>query len=126
MAIPILKIKNVLIVSIQVDLSDRLVLSLQENLLQQIAKTGATGVLIDLTAVEIIDSFMSRVITETAQMARIMGTNVVLVGIQPAVAITMVELGVYFKDIPTRLNLEKGLDYLENENNAPKGWGWSG
>ncbi|MGI6647995.1 MAG: STAS domain-containing protein [Bacillota bacterium] len=126
MEIPILKIKNILIVSIQVDLSDRSVLSLQQNLLQQIDRTGATGVLIDLTAVEIIDSFMSRALTETAQMAKIMGTNVVLVGIQPAVAITMVELGVYFKDTPTRRNLETGLEYLEKESNAPKGWGWSG
>jgi len=124
--IPILRIKNILIVSIQVDLSDRSVLSLQQNLLQQIDRTGATGVLIDLTAVEIVDSFMSRVLTETAQMAKIMGTNVVLVGIQPAVAITMVELGVYFKDIPTRRNLEAGLEYLEKESNAPKGWGSSG
>jgi len=115
MEIPILKIKDILIVSIQLDLSDKLALSLQQELLEQITKTGAFGVLIDLTAVEIVDSFMSRIITETAQMASVMGVKVVLVGIQPAVAMTMVELGVYFNDIPTCRNLEKGLDYLENK-----------
>ena len=112
MEIPILKIHDTLIVSIQVDLSDELVLLLQQNLLQQISQTEARGLLIDLTAVEIVDSFMSRILTETAHMAQIMGTNVALVGIQPAVAMTMVELGVYFKNIPTCRNLEKGLDYL--------------
>lgn len=111
--IPVLKIKDVLIVSLQVELQDRLALELQEDVLQSLSRTGARGLLIDVSGIDVVDSFLGRIIGDTARMARLMGAQTVLAGIQPAVAITLTELGLSLPDIRTALNLEKGLSVLD-------------
>lgn len=110
--IPILKIGDALIASIQIELDDRSALQLKEDLLDQIAATSARGVVIDLTAVDTVDSFLGKIIRDAALMARLMGARVVCTGIQPAVAITLVELGLELEGVATALNLEKGLARL--------------
>jgi rsbT antagonist protein RsbS len=110
--IPILKMGELLLVSIQVDMHDRLALALQEDLTNRISSTGAHGVLIDISSLEIVDSFIGRMISNIAGMARIMDAETVVVGMRPAVAITLVELGLAMPGVRTALNVEKGMDLL--------------
>lgn len=111
--IPIIKIGNFLIVSIQVDMHDKLAIQLQSQILEEIEKTGAKGVLIDISVLEIVDSFIGRMLSGMASMASIMDAAVVIVGMQPAVAITLVELGLEMPGVDTALNMEKGMEMLE-------------
>lgn len=101
-----------LLVSIQVDMHDRLALALQEDLTARISETGAHGVLIDISSLEIVDSFIGRMISNIAAMARIMDAETVVVGMRPAVAITLVELGLSMPGVRTALNVEKGMELL--------------
>ena len=110
--IPILKMGEFLLVSIQVDMDDRLALSLQDDLTGRIASSGARGVLIDISAVEIVDSFIGRMLANVAAMARILDAVTVVVGMRPAVAITLVELGLSLPGIRTALNVERGMALL--------------
>jgi len=111
--IPVLKIGDFLITSIQVALHDRLALGLQDDILAKIQETNAKGLIIDVTAIDVLDSFITRVLVEIAKMANIMGVKTVLVGMQPAIAITLVEFGMELTGIQTALNLEKGLELIE-------------
>ncbi|MBB6610597.1 STAS domain-containing protein [Pontibacter sp. Tf4] len=110
--IPILKMGPFLLVTIQVDLYDRLALNLENDLINMVSKTGARGVLIDISAVNIVDSFMGRILGNIASMSRIMDAETVVVGMQPAVAITLVELGLTLQGVHTALNVEKGMELL--------------
>ncbi len=110
--IPILKIEDVLIASIQTTLHDSSAVQFKDSLLQRIYETKARGLIVDLTAVEVVDSFIGRLISDIAAMAGLMGTRVVITGLQPAVAITLVELGLELPRVLTALNLEKGLALL--------------
>jgi rsbT antagonist protein RsbS len=111
--IPILKLRNLLLVTIQVDMHDRLALQLQEELTARIAETGARGVLIDISALDIVDSFIGRMIANIASMSRVLDAETVLVGMQPAVAITLVELGLTLPGVRTALNVDRGMAMLE-------------
>ncbi len=113
--IPILKMGDLLLVSIQVDMHDQLALALQDDLTDKIAKTGARGVLIDISAVEMVDSFIGRMIANIAGMARILDARTVLVGMQPAVAITLVELGLTLPGVRTALDVERGMALLRGD-----------
>src|SRR6201995_5943571 len=110
--IPILKVGNCLLVTIQVDMHDELAMSLQEDLTAQIAKYASRGVLIDISSLEIVDSFIGRMLANIAAMSRVMNAQTVLTGMQPAVAITLVELGMTLPGIKTALNVEPGLELL--------------
>lgn len=110
--IPILRMGPFLLVTIQVDLYDRLALTLETDLVQMVNKTGAKGVLIDISAVEIVDSFMGRIIGNIASMSKILDAETVVVGMQPAVAITLIELGLPLKGVHTALNVERGMQLL--------------
>ena len=110
--VPILKIGSTLLVSIQVDLQDQSVQQLQEDVAERIAATGAKGVIIDITAVEIVDSFIGRMLSMIGSMSRLFDAQTVLVGMRPAVAITLVELGLTLDGVRTALNTEKGLRLL--------------
>ena len=110
--IPILKMGDFLLVTIQVDMHDQLALALQDDLTAKISHTGARGVLIDISAVEVVDSFIGRMIANIAAMARILDAQTVLVGMQPAVAITLVELGLTLPGVRTALNVERGMALL--------------
>ena len=111
--IPILKLRNLLLVTIQVDMHDRLALQLQDELTTRISQTGARGVLIDISALDIVDSFIGRMIANIASMARVLDAETVLVGMQPAVAITLVELGLTLPGVRTALNVDRGMALLE-------------
>ena len=111
--IPILKMGPFLLVTIQVDLYDRLALNLESDLIQMINKVGSKGVLIDISAVNIVDSFMGRILGNIASMSRILDAQTVVVGMQPAVAITLVELGLPLNGVRTALNVEKGMQLLK-------------
>ena len=111
--IPILRIGPVLLVSIQVDMHDRLGLTLQDDLTNAITTHGAKGVLIDISALSVVDSFMGRMLANMAGMARVLDAITVVVGMQPAVAITLVELGLSLEGVRTALNVEKGMAYLQ-------------
>ncbi|HEX8605688.1 MAG TPA: STAS domain-containing protein [Pseudoduganella sp.] len=111
--IPILKMGDLLLVTIQVDMHDRLAMTLQDDLTSRIVKDRARGVLIDISALDIVDSFIGRMISNTAAMARILDARTVLVGMQPAVAITLVELGLTLHGVSTALNVEKGVQLLK-------------
>jgi rsbT antagonist protein RsbS len=113
--IPILKLYNCLLISIQWELDDQTALQFQEDLLNRIHETGANGVVIDLTSVDMIDSFIAKVLGDVISMSKLMGAQVVLTGIQPAVAITLVELGIQLDEVLTALDLEKGLEKLQQE-----------
>lgn len=110
--IPILQMGEFLLVTIQVDMHDRLAMTLQDDLTNRITQTNARGVLIDISALEIVDSFIGRVLGNIAKMSRILDAQTVVVGMQPAVAITLVELGLSLKGIRTALNVEKGMALL--------------
>ncbi|MCX2740224.1 STAS domain-containing protein [Pontibacter anaerobius] len=113
--IPILKMGPFLLVTIQVDLYDRLALNLENDLISMVSKTGARGVLIDISAVSIVDSFMGRILGNIASMSRIMDAETVVVGMQPAVAITLVELGLTLQGVYTALDVEKGMELLRDK-----------
>ncbi|MFD1737681.1 STAS domain-containing protein [Bacillus salitolerans] len=115
MKIPILKLGGYLLVTIQWELDDQTAIQFQEDLLKKIHETGAKGIVIDLTSVEIIDSFIAKVIGDVVNMSNLMGAKVVLTGIQPAVAITLIDLGIHLNNVPTALDLEKGLEKLQQE-----------
>lgn len=107
--IPILKLGGALIVTIQVDMHDRLAVALEEDLTAMIARTGARGVLIEISALEIVDSFIGRMLGNIASVARVLDAEAVVVGMRPAVAITLVELGLTLAGIKTALNVERGM-----------------
>ena len=115
MRIPILKLHDCLLISIQWELDDATALQFQEDLLHKIHETNANGVVIDLTSIEIIDSFIATVLGDVINMSKLMGAKVVITGIQPAVAITLVELGITLSDVMTAIDLEKGLEKLQKE-----------
>lgn len=110
--IPILRMGKFLLVTIQIDLYDRLATNLETDLVQMVNKTGARGVLIDISALSIVDSFMGRILGNIGNMSKIMDAETVVVGMQPAVAITLIELGLELKGVHTALNVEKGMDLL--------------
>jgi rsbT antagonist protein RsbS len=110
--IPILRIGNLLLVTIQVDMHDRLALQLQDDLTSRISTTGARGVLLDISSLEIVDSFIGRMISNIAAMARVLDAETVVVGMQPAVAITLVELGLSLPGVRTALDIDKGMSLL--------------
>lgn len=107
--IPILKMGRALLVTIQVDMHDRLATALEEDLTQRIAETGARGVLIDISSLEIVDSFIGRMLDSIAGVSRLLDARTVVVGMRPAVAITLVELGLSLNGVSTALNVERGL-----------------
>lgn len=110
--IPILRMGNLLLVTIQVDMHDRLAMTLQDDLSERIVKEQAKGVLIDISALDVVDSFIGRMINNTAAVARVLDATTVVVGMQPAVAITLVELGLTLDGVKTALNVEKGIALL--------------
>jgi len=110
--IPILQMGDLLLVTIQVDMHDQLALTLQDDLTERIQKTSARGVLIDISALDIVDSFIGRMISTISSLARIMDATTVVVGMQPAVAITLVELGLTLTGVRTALNVERGMELL--------------
>ena len=114
--IPILRMGPFLLVTIQVDLYDRLALNLESDLVQMVSKTNARGVLIDISAVSIVDSFMGRIIGNIANMSKILDAETVVVGMQPAVAITLIELGLPLKGVYTALDVEKGMTLLDRKS----------
>jgi rsbT antagonist protein RsbS len=111
--IPILKIGRLLLVSIQVDMHDRMALTLQEDLTQRIVETSAHGVIIDISALEMVDSFIGRMLSNIAGMSKLLGADTVVAGMQPSVAITLVELGLSLKGVRTALSLERGMELLQ-------------
>src|SRR6202020_519640 len=113
--VPILKIGQTLFVSIQIDLQDESVVLLQEDLADELSATGARGVIIDITAVEIVDSFIGRMLTMIGSISRLFDAETVIVGMRPAVAITLTELGLSLSGLRTALNAEKGLEILNGK-----------
>lgn len=119
--IPILKMGEFLLVTIQVDLHDRLAVTLQDDLTSRIEQTGAKGVLIDISALEIVDSFIGRMIANISTMSRILDAHTVVVGMQPAVAITLVELGLTLSGVQTALSVERGMQLLRSRQSGKEG-----
>ncbi|QKS70193.1 STAS domain-containing protein [Paenalkalicoccus suaedae] len=115
MRIPILKLHDYLLISVQVELDDQTALQFQEDVLEKIHQEGSRGVVIDLTSVDMIDSFIAKVLGDVVDMSNLMGAKVVLTGIQPAVAITLIDMGIVLDDVPTALDLEQGLERLQLE-----------
>ncbi len=116
--IPILKMGEYLLVSIQVDMHDRLAMTLQNDLTDRIVAVHAKGVLIDISALEMVDSFIGRMLGDIAAMSRVLDAETVVVGMRPAVAITLVELGLSLKGVRTALNVERGMDLLRSRIEA--------
>ena len=110
--IPILRMGDFLLVTIQVDMHDRLALTLQDDLTNMISQTGAKGVLIDISSLDMVDSFIGRMLANIAQMSRVLDARTVVTGMRPAVAITLVELGMSLTGVRTALNVERGMDLL--------------
>ncbi|MCW3054279.1 MAG: anti-sigma factor antagonist [Chthonomonadales bacterium] len=117
--IPILRMGDILLVTIQVDMHDRLAMALQDDLTTKIAQTGAHGVLIDISALYIVDSFIGRVLSNISLMASVLDATTVVVGMQPAVAITLVELGLSLQGVKTALNVERGMRMLRLATGTP-------
>lgn len=113
--IPILRMGHFLLVTIQIDLYDRLATNLESDLAQMVNKTGARGVLIDISALSIVDSFMGRILGNIGHMSKIMDAETVVVGMQPAVAITLIELGLELNGVHTALNVERGMELLKRK-----------
>jgi rsbT antagonist protein RsbS len=127
--IPIIKMGEFLLVSIQVDMHDRLALTLQDDLTEGIVKTRAQGVLIDISSLEIVDSFIGRMLANIAAMSRVLDAQTVVVGMRPAVAITLVELGMPLAGVRTALNVERGMEMLRTavlDDGAPPANGSAG
>ena len=118
--IPILKMGEFLLVTIQVDMHDRLAMALQDDLTRTISQTEAHGVLIDISTLEIVDSFIGRMLSNIAAMSRVLDAETVVVGMQPAVAITLVELGLSLPGVRTALNVDAGMELLRHSVNAQK------
>lgn len=110
--IPILRMGEFLLITVQVDMHDRLAMQLQDDLTQKIVQFGAAGVLIDISALEVVDSFIGRMLGNIASMSRVLDAQTVVVGMRPAVAITLVELGLSLPGIRTALNVERGMEIL--------------
>jgi rsbT antagonist protein RsbS len=121
--IPILKMGDHLLVSIQVDMHDRLAMTLQDDLTQKIVTARAKGVLIDISALEVVDSFIGRMLANIAAMARVLDAHTVVVGMRPAVAITLVELGLSLAGVRTALNIEKGMELIRSVDGDEGGAG---
>src|SRR5688572_4391561 len=119
--IPILRMGNCLLVTIQVDMHDRLAITLQDDIMSRIADTRARGLIVDISALEVVDSFIGRVLGNIAGMARILDTQTVVVGMRPAVAITLVELGLSLPGVSTALNVERGMELVRNAVNGSSG-----
>lgn len=119
--VPVLQIGQVLLVSIQTDLDDQSVMLLQDDLAAKVVETGAHGVVIDITAVDIVDSFVGRMLSTIASISRLLDAQTVVVGMRPAVAITLVELGLSLGGVRTALTLDKGLRVLEQARAASLG-----
>ena len=113
MQIPILRLGDTLLVTIQVDMHDRMALQLQDDLANRVVATGAKGVLIDISALEVVDSFIGRMLGNITAMSRILDAETVVVGMRPAVAITLVELGLQLEGVRTALNVDRGMELLE-------------
>jgi rsbT antagonist protein RsbS len=118
--IPILKMGDFLLVTIQVDMHDRLAMALQDDLTKTISQTEARGVLIDISTLEIVDSFIGRMLSNIAAMSRVLDAETVVVGMQPAVAITLVELGLSLPGVRTALNVDAGMELLRSSVNTDK------
>ncbi|HEY1464687.1 MAG TPA: STAS domain-containing protein [Terriglobales bacterium] len=118
--IPILKMGEFLLVTIQVDMHDRLALSLQDDLTRMISQTEAHGVLIDISSLDIVDSFIGRMLANIASMSRVLDAETVVVGMQPAVAITLVELGLSLTGVRTALNVDAGMELLRSRLDNPE------
>ena len=118
--IPILRMGDLLLVTIQVDMHDRLASALQDDLTGKIAEVSAKGVLIDISSLDIVDSFIGQMLANPSAMARVLGAEAVVVGMQPAVAITLVELGVNLSGVHTALDVEKGVEMLRNRIGFPE------
>ena len=116
--IPILRMGDYLLVTIQVDMHDRLAMTLQDDLTQRISETSAHGVLIDISSLEMVDSFIGRMLSNIAAMSRVLDAETVVVGMQPAVAITLVELGLSLPGIRTALNVDAGMELLRSNMNG--------
>ncbi len=114
MKIPILRLKDALLTSIQVDLTDQDALDFQADVLRVVSETEAGGIVIDITAMDVVDSFMARVLNDTARMVQMLGAKVVLSGMQPMVALTLTEMGRELIGVETALNLDQGLDKLRH------------
>jgi rsbT antagonist protein RsbS len=119
--IPILKMDQFLLVTIQVDMHDRLAMALQDDLTRAISETEARGVLIDISSLEIVDSFIGRMLANIAAMSRVLDADTVVVGMQPAVAITLVELGLSLPGVRTALNVDAGMALLRESRNGHGG-----
>jgi rsbT antagonist protein RsbS len=117
--IPILKMGDFLLVTIQVDMHDQLASALQDDLTNKISKSNAKGVLIDISSLDIVDSFIGRMLANTSAMARVLDAQTVVVGMQPAVAITLVELGLNLSGVHTALDVEKGMEMLRRNVSMP-------
>ncbi len=128
MKIPILQLRNILLTSLQVDLTDRDITEFQTDLLDVVAKSNAGGAVIDITALDIVDSFMARVINDTASMVRLLGTEVVISGMQPAVALTLIEMGRELIGVKSALNLDQAIEALQlsAEEDREEAWTESG
>ena len=117
--IPILRMGRTLLVTVQVDMHDQLASALQDDLTEKISKVNAKGVLIDISSLDIVDSFIGRMLANTSAMARVLDAQTVVVGMQPAVAITLVELGLNLSGVHTALDVEKGMELLRRNITKP-------
>ena len=113
MKIPILRVKGILLTSIQVDLTDQDALDFQDDMLRTVARTEARGAVIDITALDVVDSFLARVLNDTATMVRCLGAEVVITGMQPSVALTLIEMGRELIGVETALDLDQGLEKVQ-------------
>jgi rsbT antagonist protein RsbS len=118
--IPILKIGSTLLATIQIDLHDTVVDSFQNDVLEEIEKTGASGLIVDISALETVDSYVARMLANTGKMAKLMGTSTVIVGMRPAVAATLVRMGYFMEGIDTALSLEEGLQLQAERSKFPE------